>query len=160
MAGFKLVSNFKPTGDQPQAIKKLIANIIKGSKHQVLLGVTGSGKTFTMADDNDPMYPDFPKVFFVNDVFNGFDYMATVDNDYFLSLFELGVGNQGAYFTNLTDESFSIGDISFREYSIRDRNLPPSGGVPSGRVPDAGATSSLLLAGFGAISLVRRKRQH
>ncbi|KKQ41317.1 MAG: UvrABC system protein B, partial [Candidatus Levybacteria bacterium GW2011_GWB1_37_8] len=47
---FKLVSDFKPTGDQPQAIKKLVSNIEKDVKHQVLLGVTGSGKTFTMAN--------------------------------------------------------------------------------------------------------------
>ncbi|MDO8474089.1 MAG: excinuclease ABC subunit UvrB [bacterium] len=46
---FKLVSNFRPTGDQPQAIEKLEANIQKGLRHQVLLGVTGSGKTYTMA---------------------------------------------------------------------------------------------------------------
>ena len=47
---FKLVSKYKPTGDQPQAIKKLAKNIKAGVKHQVLLGVTGSGKTFTMAN--------------------------------------------------------------------------------------------------------------
>jgi len=46
---FKLVSKFKPTGDQPSAIKKLVKNLRAGVKHQVLLGVTGSGKTFTMA---------------------------------------------------------------------------------------------------------------
>jgi len=46
---FKLVSDFKPTGDQPQAIEKLAEGIIRGYKHQTLLGVTGSGKTFTMA---------------------------------------------------------------------------------------------------------------
>ena len=46
---FKLVSKFKPTGDQPQAIKQLTKNLKAGEKHQVLLGVTGSGKTFTMA---------------------------------------------------------------------------------------------------------------
>ncbi len=46
---FKIVSKFKPTGDQPQAIKKLVGNLKAGEKHQVLLGVTGSGKTFTMA---------------------------------------------------------------------------------------------------------------
>ena len=49
MEKFKLVSKFKPTGDQPQAIKKLVKNLKSGAKHQVLLGVTGSGKTFTMA---------------------------------------------------------------------------------------------------------------
>jgi len=46
---FQLVSQFKPTGDQPPAIKKLVENLKAGVKHQVLLGVTGSGKTFTMA---------------------------------------------------------------------------------------------------------------
>ena len=47
---FKLVSNYKPTGDQPQAIEKLVNGIEKGYKEQTLLGVTGSGKTFTMAN--------------------------------------------------------------------------------------------------------------
>ncbi len=46
---FEIVSNFKPTGDQPQAIEKLAQNLDKGLPHQTLLGVTGSGKTFTMA---------------------------------------------------------------------------------------------------------------
>jgi len=47
---FKLISKFKPSGDQPRAIEKLIAGVKAGRKHQVLLGVTGSGKTFTMAN--------------------------------------------------------------------------------------------------------------
>ncbi|RLF26405.1 MAG: excinuclease ABC subunit B [Thermoplasmata archaeon] len=47
---FHLKSPFKPTGDQPQAIKKLTEGIKKGKKYQVLLGVTGSGKTFTLAN--------------------------------------------------------------------------------------------------------------
>lgn len=47
---FKLVSNYKPTGDQPQAINSLVKNLEKDIKEQVLLGVTGSGKTFTMAN--------------------------------------------------------------------------------------------------------------
>jgi len=46
---FKLCSKFKPTGDQPKAINKLVAGLKKGNKAQTLLGVTGSGKTFTMA---------------------------------------------------------------------------------------------------------------
>ncbi len=46
---FKLESKFEPTGDQPNAIKGLMNGLQKGEKHQVLLGVTGSGKTFTMA---------------------------------------------------------------------------------------------------------------
>ena len=47
---FQLVSNFKPTGDQPQAIKKLSEGVRNGKKLQVLLGATGTGKTFTMAN--------------------------------------------------------------------------------------------------------------
>src|SRR3984893_4815230 len=47
---FNLVSDFKPTGDQPQAIDQLSRGIQRGLKHQALLGVTGSGKTFTMAN--------------------------------------------------------------------------------------------------------------
>src|SRR5215468_12051454 len=47
---FQLVSEFKPQGDQPQAIEKLVHGIQKGKRNQVLLGVTGSGKTFTMAN--------------------------------------------------------------------------------------------------------------
>lgn len=43
-------SKFKPTGDQPQAIEKLTEGIKNGLKNQVLMGVTGSGKTFTMAN--------------------------------------------------------------------------------------------------------------
>ena len=47
---FKLVSDFKPKGSQPEAIKKLVAGLKKGYNFQTLLGVTGSGKTFTMAN--------------------------------------------------------------------------------------------------------------
>ena len=47
---FKLVSEFSPTGDQPQAIKELTESINNGEKFQTLLGVTGSGKTFTVAN--------------------------------------------------------------------------------------------------------------
>ena len=47
---FRLKSQFSPTGDQPTAIKTLTGNLIAGARHQTLLGVTGSGKTFTMAN--------------------------------------------------------------------------------------------------------------
>ncbi len=47
---FNLVCDYKPTGDQPQAIQKLSEGLLAGHKHQTLLGVTGSGKTFTMAN--------------------------------------------------------------------------------------------------------------
>jgi excinuclease ABC subunit B len=50
MGAFKLVSDYQPRGDQPQAIEKLVAGLEGGRGHQVLLGVTGSGKTFTMAN--------------------------------------------------------------------------------------------------------------
>ena len=47
---FKLHSNFKPTGDQPEAIEKLTNGLKNGNKFETLLGVTGSGKTFTIAN--------------------------------------------------------------------------------------------------------------
>ena len=50
MSNFKLVSNYKPSGDQPQAIDELVEGIKEGKKAQVLLGATGTGKTFTMAN--------------------------------------------------------------------------------------------------------------
>ena len=50
MPEFEIVSDFKMTGDQPQAVEGLMAGLNKGFKHQTLLGVTGSGKTFTMAN--------------------------------------------------------------------------------------------------------------
>ena len=50
MSKFQIASNFKPTGDQPQAIERLVKGLNSSQQHQVLLGVTGSGKTFTMAN--------------------------------------------------------------------------------------------------------------
>lgn len=50
MGEFKLVSKFKPTGDQPQAIENIVNSINRGEKYSTLIGVTGSGKTFTMAN--------------------------------------------------------------------------------------------------------------
>jgi excinuclease ABC subunit B len=50
MTDFKLTSDFVPKGDQPRAISELTEGVVKGKKHQVLLGVTGSGKTFTIAN--------------------------------------------------------------------------------------------------------------
>ena len=47
---FKLHAPYEPAGDQPQAIEKLVNGIKQGQKHQVLLGATGTGKTFTMAN--------------------------------------------------------------------------------------------------------------
>ena len=50
MSRFILESRFKPSGDQPEAIDALVKGVLENQKHQVLLGVTGSGKTFTMAN--------------------------------------------------------------------------------------------------------------
>jgi excinuclease ABC subunit B len=50
MGEFKINSKFKPAGDQPDAIEKLVAGLEKGKRYQSLMGVTGSGKTFTMAN--------------------------------------------------------------------------------------------------------------
>ena len=50
MPAFKLTTKMKPKGDQPEAIRKLTKGLRNGSKEQVLVGVTGSGKTFTMAN--------------------------------------------------------------------------------------------------------------
>ena len=50
MADFKLVSDFSPQGDQPSAIDGLVTGLNNGEKYQTLLGVTGSGKTFSMAN--------------------------------------------------------------------------------------------------------------
>src|SRR3989344_552715 len=50
MSKFKISSKFKPAGDQPQAIADLVSGLKKGLRHNVLLGVTGSGKTFTVAN--------------------------------------------------------------------------------------------------------------
>ncbi|MEK7150409.1 MAG: DEAD/DEAH box helicase family protein, partial [Patescibacteria group bacterium] len=50
MEKFKLHSEFKPAGDQPRAIGSLLSGLKKGMRHQTLLGVTGSGKTFTVAN--------------------------------------------------------------------------------------------------------------
>lgn len=47
---FKIKSDFKPTGDQPEAIKSIVDSINRNEKFSTLLGVTGSGKTFTMAN--------------------------------------------------------------------------------------------------------------
>jgi excinuclease ABC subunit B len=47
---FKLTSEFKPTGDQPEAIRQMVEGVERGDPAQVLLGVTGSGKTFTIAN--------------------------------------------------------------------------------------------------------------
>jgi hypothetical protein len=114
------------------------------------LDIEVAGMIFTMAHDNDPAYPEFPKVFFIYDVFNGFDYIGVVDTNYLLGLFELGDGVGGAYFEG-PNGSESVGDISFRPYSIPDRNPQP----PSS-VPDGGGSAALLGIALGAFAAARR----
>ena len=48
MAGFELVTDYRPQGDQPQAISELVEGVVRGDTHQTLLGVTGSGKTLSL----------------------------------------------------------------------------------------------------------------
>ena len=50
MPKFEIKSEYKPSGDQPEAIEQLVDSINRGNAHQILLGVTGSGKTFTIAN--------------------------------------------------------------------------------------------------------------
>src|SRR5512140_1919095 len=50
MGLFSLVSEYKPSGDQPEAIRQLTEGVLRGDRYQTLLGVTGSGKTFTMSN--------------------------------------------------------------------------------------------------------------
>jgi excinuclease ABC subunit B len=51
MEKFSMITDFAPAGDQPQAISDLVKDLEEGKEHQVLLGVTGSGKTFTIANE-------------------------------------------------------------------------------------------------------------
>jgi excinuclease ABC subunit B len=55
MDHFELVSDYAPTGDQPEAIEQLVQGFREGNQFQTLLGVTGSGKTFTMANVIQPV---------------------------------------------------------------------------------------------------------
>ena len=66
MPKFELVSKYQPTGDQPEAIRKLTENLLHGVREQTLLGVTGSGKTFTMANviQNIQNITIYPKEYF------------------------------------------------------------------------------------------------
>ena len=57
---FQLESNFKPRGDQGQAIAKLLKAVEAGNRHQTLLGVTGSGKTFTVEQEGSGLEGELP----------------------------------------------------------------------------------------------------
>lgn len=92
-SSFKLVSDFNPTGDQPGAIDKLSENLMAGKRHNVLLGVTGSGKTFTMAhviaNLNRPALVIAPNKTLAAQLFNEF-YSFFPENavEYFVSYYD------------------------------------------------------------------------
>lgn len=92
-SSFKLVSDFNPTGDQPRAIEKLSENLMAGKRHNVLLGVTGSGKTFTMAhviaNLNRPALVIAPNKTLAAQLFNEF-YSFFPENavEYFVSYYD------------------------------------------------------------------------
>jgi len=93
MPEFKLISNFKPTGDQPQAIEKLTQNLLAGKRHNVLLGVTGSGKTFTMAHViarvNKPTLVLAPNKTLVAQLYNEFSLLFPENAvEYFVSYYD------------------------------------------------------------------------
>ena len=59
---FELISEYQPTGDQPEAIAQLTEGVLEGVPAQTLLGVTGSGKTFTIANSHPPVHHKRPDV--------------------------------------------------------------------------------------------------
>ncbi len=93
MNSFKLISDFTPTGDQPAAIQALSKGVVNGKKHQVLLGVTGSGKTFTMAnvirETNSPTLVIAPNKTLAAQLYNEFN-MLFPENavEYFVSYYD------------------------------------------------------------------------
>ncbi|MFO8083499.1 MAG: excinuclease ABC subunit UvrB [Desulfobacterales bacterium] len=92
-SSFKLVSDFKPTGDQPQAIDRICENLLAGKQHNVLLGVTGSGKTFTMAHViaklNRPALVIAPNKTLAAQLFNEFKYFFPENAvEYFVSYYD------------------------------------------------------------------------
>ena len=75
MTGFKLQSPYLPAGDQPQAIEKLVSGIEENMEHQVLMGITGSGKTFTMANVIQSVQK--PRITSANNAIGGPERMGT-----------------------------------------------------------------------------------
>ena len=93
MSKFELISNFEPTGDQPQAIEKLSRNLLAGKRQNVLLGVTGSGKTFTMAHviarDNKPTLVIAPNKTLAAQLYNEFKQLFPNNAvEYFVSYYD------------------------------------------------------------------------
>ena len=90
---FKLVSKFKPSGDQPEAIKELVEGVKEGKKTQVLLGATGTGKTFTMAN----------VIAQVNKPTLILDHNKTLAGQLYSEMKELFPGNNVEYFVSYYD---------------------------------------------------------
>ena len=121
---FKLVSSYKPSGDQPEAIEKLVEGINSGKKHQVLLGATGTGKTFTMANvierTNKPtlvlahnktlagqLYSEFKEFFPENAVEYFVSYYDYYQPEAYVPSKDLYIEKDSSI-SSLIDESFSI----------------------------------------------------
>ena len=93
---FELVSKFTPSGDQPQAIQKLVEGSQSGKKHQVLLGATGTGKTFTIVnvikDENKPTLVLAHNKTLAGQLYSEFkefeEELSEEDENYMLSLLE------------------------------------------------------------------------
>jgi len=93
MSEFKLISEFEPAGDQPQAIEKLSQNLLAGKRHNVILGVTGSGKTFTMghviAKVNKPTLVIAPNKTLAAQLYNEFKQLFPENAvEYFVSYYD------------------------------------------------------------------------
>jgi len=82
MSEFELISDFEPAGDQPRAIEKLSRNLLAGQRQNVILGVTGSGKTFTMghviARVNKPTLILAPNKTLAAQLYNEFEQLSPI----------------------------------------------------------------------------------
>ena len=144
---FKLVSKYKPSGDQPQAIEKLVKGINEGKKEQVLLGATGTGKTFTVAnvikEVNKPtlvlahnktlagqLYSELKELFLIN--YNDVIVVASVSciygigekEEYEKSMLILNVGQKikrNDIINHLVDMTYERNDIDFHRGTFRSR---------------------------------------
>jgi excinuclease ABC subunit B len=144
---FELVSQFQPQGDQPQAIEKLIKGLQANRRHQVLLGVTGSGKTFTMANViarvNKPTLVMAPNKTLAAQLYNEFR--------------ELFPGNAVRYFVSYYDyyqpEAYVPSTDTYieKDASINDDHAPPATSPSRGR-------DTLIVASVSAFTVSALKR--
>lgn len=100
---FELVSNYKPSGDQPEAIEALVEGIKNGKKNQVLLGATGTGKTFTIAN----VIKEINKPTLV------LAHNKTLAGQLYAEFKELFPNNHVAYFVSYYNSAFNSVSFSF-----------------------------------------------